>query len=142
MDAYSQNKQNIHCSHHRDYQYLWCPEIHEELPVRLTGQDQRLGLVSDFPRDKIPITTTSKTGIFQFLYTHNYQNPASCLLAKPTLVYSLLLFQYPRVSLLRASQLRWRFLLPTTSPYWFLSSTSRDLLSSLALLGVLALVCN
>ena len=36
--------------HYRHYQYLRCPEIHKELPVRLTGQDQQLDLVLDFSK--------------------------------------------------------------------------------------------
>ena len=40
-----------HCCHFRHFQYLMCPEIHAELPVPLTGQDQRQGFMFGFSKD-------------------------------------------------------------------------------------------
>ena len=64
-----------HCSqphrcHYRHYQ--WCPEFHKELPVRspTTGQDQKLGLVLDFPKTPGPCYYHKQDWYFQFLYTH------------------------------------------------------------------------
>ena len=51
-------------SHYRHYQYLWCPEIHEELSVCLTSQNQKLEPCWIFQIQQVPVTTTSKFGVF------------------------------------------------------------------------------
>ena len=80
--AYSSNKHYIHwhCSQlHRCHYYhcQWCPEIHKELPVRSTGQDQKLGLVLDFPKTPSPCYYLKQDWYFPVpLHTQLYLNPA------------------------------------------------------------------
>ena len=72
------------------------------------------------------------------VHTFKYQNAAGRLLAKPNLVFQQTSFPSNHVCLFIEQANRERFFPPTTSPYYFHSSTctSVTLLSSLALLGV------
>ena len=49
---------------------LWCPEVHEGLPVCLTDQDQQQGLVFDFPKTLVFFLLQQDRLVFFSSFTH------------------------------------------------------------------------
>ena len=49
---------------------LWCPEVHEGMPVCLTDQDQQQGLVFDFPKTLVFFLLQQDRLVFFSSFTH------------------------------------------------------------------------
>ena len=104
-----------------------CLQLEKTL-YKLATQDQKLGLVLDFPKTLGPCYYHKQDRYSPVpLHTQNYLNPAGPLLAKQNLDFQLTSFPGTHVSLPRMGQRRRRPILPTMFTYCFLcSSTSGD----------------